>query len=278
MIIDKVLNNNTIASHDENGKEIIVMGKGLGFMQKAGNRVDDKKIEKVFKLDHDEQLNQFETLLKTVSKSVLKVTFDIIDYARLTLGKDLATSIYISLPDHINFAIKRSKEGLLFQNPLLNDVQLFYASEFLVGEYALSQIKEKLGVKLIRDEAASIALHIVNAEYSVNMETTLKITTLISNAKNIIEKELNLELDEHSLDYSRFATHLKFMAQRIFKNSMLQDADLVQMVIERYSKEYEVSKKISEYIKETYEKDMSMGELGFLTIHIYRLSHSNDEG
>ena len=36
MIIGKIINNNVVSSWDEEGKEIIVMGRGLGFQKKAG--------------------------------------------------------------------------------------------------------------------------------------------------------------------------------------------------------------------------------------------------
>lgn len=35
---------------DENEKEVVVMGKGIGFQKKAGDSVDEVLIEKVFHL------------------------------------------------------------------------------------------------------------------------------------------------------------------------------------------------------------------------------------
>ena len=40
MQIIKVINNNVISSEDDKGKEIIVMGKGIGFGKKAGEEID----------------------------------------------------------------------------------------------------------------------------------------------------------------------------------------------------------------------------------------------
>ena len=44
MQIIKVINNNVISSEDDKGKEIIVMGKGIGFGKKAGEEIDGKSI------------------------------------------------------------------------------------------------------------------------------------------------------------------------------------------------------------------------------------------
>ncbi|MCR1130823.1 hypothetical protein NE172_07635 [Clostridium botulinum] len=48
MQIVKVMNNSLILARDENDKEIVVMGKGLGFKRKAGEELDTEKIEKIF--------------------------------------------------------------------------------------------------------------------------------------------------------------------------------------------------------------------------------------
>ena len=51
MIINKVINNNVLSTHDENNREIVLMGKGIGFQKKVGDEVAEDKIEKRFVLD-----------------------------------------------------------------------------------------------------------------------------------------------------------------------------------------------------------------------------------
>lgn len=51
MIIQKVINNNVVSTFDSNGKEVILMGKGIGFRKKTGDELDKTKIEKIFTLD-----------------------------------------------------------------------------------------------------------------------------------------------------------------------------------------------------------------------------------
>ena len=46
MIIQKVINNNVVSTFDSNGKEVILMGKGIGFRKKTGDELDKTKIEK----------------------------------------------------------------------------------------------------------------------------------------------------------------------------------------------------------------------------------------
>lgn len=42
MIINKVINNNVLSTHDENNREIVLMGKGIGFQKKVGDEVAEE--------------------------------------------------------------------------------------------------------------------------------------------------------------------------------------------------------------------------------------------
>lgn len=47
-IIERIINNNVISASNQQGLEVILTGKGIGFQKKVGEFVDDKKIERVF--------------------------------------------------------------------------------------------------------------------------------------------------------------------------------------------------------------------------------------
>ena len=80
----------------------------------------------------------------------------------------------MTLTDHIHFAIQRYEDHMNFPNPMLREVRLFYEKEFALGEYALGMIKQRLNISLPLDDAASIALHIVSAEFDTRVKDTLK--------------------------------------------------------------------------------------------------------
>jgi beta-glucoside operon transcriptional antiterminator len=54
----------------------------------------------------------------------------------------------------------------------------------------------------------------VNADLNDTLGNTTQITRLIYQLQNIVKYFFNIPLDEHSLNYQRFITHLKFFAQR----------------------------------------------------------------
>lgn len=273
MTIDKIINNNVVITVADNGQETVVMGRGIGFQARVGQQVDEKKIEKRFVLDSKSDTGRFGELVRSIPLEHFEVCMKIIEYAMQVMQRRLSNSIYISLTDHINFALERYKSGLVIENPLLQEVRSFYPSEYLIGEYAVAMVEHDLGVKLPIDEAASIALHFVNAEYKTAMSDTMNITTLIRQVLNIVDMELNTKLDEHGMYYTRFVTHLKFLAYRIFAGQLgnQQEDELVEVIQRLYAREYAISKKIAEYIAEKYNYEISQEEKAYLTLHIRRI-------
>ena len=50
MKVKKVFNNNILCAVDEEGNEVIVTGKGLGFQKHTGESLDENKIEKTYRM------------------------------------------------------------------------------------------------------------------------------------------------------------------------------------------------------------------------------------
>ena len=165
MVIEKVINNNIVSAVDEEGREAVVMGRGIGFRAKPGMSLMKKGIEKIFWIESKSLSQQFKELLAQMPMEHVKVSSDIIAHAKETLSMELNQSIYVTLTDHINFAITRFRQGIKPQNALLWEIKRFYTKEFGLGIYAIKVISEQLGIDLPEDEAGFIALHFVNAEY-----------------------------------------------------------------------------------------------------------------
>lgn len=274
MKIDKIINNNLIRSFDNNGKEVLVMGCGLGFQKKIGDIIDQSKIEKIYAIENKNDCNKLMTLLSEIPLEYIQVSNEIISYAKYSLGKKLNDNIYISLTDHISFAIERYKQGLNFKNALLWEIKRFYNHEFLIGKEALAIIRKRLNIDLPEDEAASIAMHIVNAQLnSRDMNDTLDITKMIQNILNIVKFHFNIELDEYSLHYERFITHLKFFAQRMLSGKVMKsdDTNFCEMIKTQYKDAYTCAEKIKKYIYKEFNHELSDEEMMYLTVHIKRI-------
>ena len=276
MKIDKIINNNVL-SVIQNNQEHVVMGKGIGFQKQEGDIVEESKIDKIFDLSSQEISDRFKTLLIEVPIEVVQAVEKIIEVAKIEYNKDLSDTIYVALTDHINFAIERQQEGMAIKNGLLWEIKKFYPTEYEIGVRALDWIDEIVGVKLPIDEAAFVAIHLLNAEHN-NLADYNQVTEMVQNILSLVKYHFRLDFDEESLTYFRFVTHLKFLAQRIFSDNPLDtsEIELYDIVKVKYKTAFKCVKKIEVFLLKKYQYEMTRDEALYLTIHIQRLISRNE--
>ena len=274
IIIEKVINNNIISAYEKSGAEVIVMGRGIGFKKKQGEMVPADQISKIFRIKSRTLTEQFKELLANMPLERVRISDEIISHAKDHLKLKLNQSIYVTLTDHINFAIERVSQGIEPQNALLWEIKRFYPQEFQLGIYALELIHNRLGILLPEDEAGFIALHFVNAEYGTDIRDAVKFPDQMQAIVDIVERELGILLDESSLHYERFMTHIKFLIQRIYRKELLssEDRELSLLMQRKYPREYQCSVKVAEYIMQATGSRLSEEEIMYLSVHIRRVS------
>lgn len=274
IIIEKVINNNIISAYEKSGAEVIVMGRGIGFKKKQGEVVPADQISKIFRIKSRTLAEQFKELLANMPLERVRISDEIISHAKDHLKLKLNQSIYVTLTDHINFAIERVSQGIEPQNALLWEIKRFYPQEFQLGIYALELIHDRLGILLPEDEAGFIALHFVNAEYGTDIRDAVKFPDQMQAIVDIVERDLEILLDESSLHYERFMTHIKFLIQRIYRKELLssEDRELSLLMQRKYPREYQCSLKVAEYIMQATGSRLSEEEIMYLSVHIRRVS------
>ena len=274
IIIEKVINNNIISAYEKSGAEVIVMGRGIGFKKKQGEVVPADQISKIFRIKSRTLTEQFKELLANMPLERVRISDEIISHAKDHLKLKLNQSIYVTLTDHINFAIERVSQGIEPQNALLWEIKRFYPQEFQLGIYALELIQDRLDILLPEDEAGFIALHFVNAEYGTDIRDAVKFPDQMQAIVDIVEHDLGILLDESSLHYERFMTHIKFLIQRIYRKELLssEDRELSLLMQRKYPREYQCSVKVAEYIMQATGSRLSEEEIMYLSVHIRRVT------
>lgn len=274
IIIEKVINNNIISAYEKSGAEVIVMGRGIGFKKKQGEVVPADQISKIFRIKSRTLTEQFKELLANMPLERVRISDEIISHAKDHLKLKLNQSIYVTLTDHINFAIERVSQGIEPQNALLWEIKRFYPQEFQLGIYALELIQDRLDILLPEDEAGFIALHFVNAEYGTDIRDAVKFPDQMQAIVDIVERDLGILLDESSLHYERFMTHIKFLIQRIYRKELLssEDRELSLLMQWKYPREYQCSLKVAEYIMQATGSRLSEEEIMYLSVHIRRVT------
>lgn len=276
MKILRVLNTNSVLTKDADGNETILLGVGIGFKQKRGDTVDETKIEKRFVLKDKKKQNRFQQLINNIPQEYIIVAEQAITLAKSIYHMKLNESIHISLADHIHTAVTNLKNGIMIPNSLLWDVRRYYVAEYDIALQSLTLIQETFGVQLSEDEAGFIAMHFVNAQYGNENTNVKKIITFVREINQLILEELQVTPDENSLNYHRYMTHLKFFAKRVMDNFHYKEVnnDILTAILPKYSKEYNCSKKVAQYIEEKYNYKTNEDEILYLTVHLSHITNN----
>ncbi|WP_273400268.1 PRD domain-containing protein [Traorella massiliensis] len=274
MKVIKNINNNVSLCLDSNNIEVVAFGKGIGFT-KPPYEVDLNQVQRTY-YDIDPM---YINMISDIPEEILDISDNIINYARIKLDNPVSSNIVITLADHINFAIQRYKENMNIKLPIVHDIQYLFETEMEIGEYALKLIKKKLKVFLPKEEAAYIALHIINAESMNKNKKQEKLDEeVIDDICDIIEKDFQIKVDIIGFNYSRFVSHMHYLLKRGKKNEMVKSENqkLYESLINTYPKTYECIQHVRKYLKDQMNWDLSDEECIYLMLHINRLCARED--
>lgn len=273
MKIVRVLNTNAVVTVDQEGRELIITGAGIGFKKKKGENLDRALADKTYYLENQDDRRRLQQVVKEISEEYLEISGKIVTTARKE-GLEVRDSLYVTLTDHINSAVDRHRDGISLKNMMKIEIRKFYPKEYEIGQMAVQWILEQNGENLGEDEAAFIAMHIVSAELGTGNDVDVnKITELINAVLQIVRIHFKIEFDEKSISYERFLTHLKFFAARVFDNTVYQDSmqEIYKVLVEQNEYAYSGVRKITEYIEKQYAYKLTIDERLYLLIHIKRI-------
>ena len=161
--IVRVLNANAVVSSDQEGRELIITGAGIGFKKKKGENLDEALADKTYYLESVDDSRRLQEVVKEISEEYLEIVSRIVKTAREE-GLKVRDSLYVTLTDHINSAVDRYRENIALKNMMKLEIRKFYPKEYEIGLRAVQWIQEQNDENLGEDEAAFIAMHIVSAE------------------------------------------------------------------------------------------------------------------
>lgn len=269
------INNNCALARDSAGQDVVVFGKGLGYKRPPYELTDLSRVERTFYGVEGAALSA----LRDIPEDVLLYASDVVDFAKVYLDVDLNPNAAITLADHVNFAIERTRKGLAIETPLAFDVKHFYPKETRVGKRAVTMAKTRLGVELPPAEVTNIALHIIDAEAEQgDMHETKIATEVVKDVVAIIEEGFGRRLDTESFNYTRFCMHLRFLVARLEHPQPEEDAmaSMLGVLQGAYTESYACMKKVLGYFADRWSWVCNDNEKLYLLIYIERLRTSTE--
>jgi beta-glucoside operon transcriptional antiterminator len=267
------INNNAAICVDGNGRELVALGRGIGFgvmphevaladISRTFYRVDEKYLSMVGEMPED----------------VLEFAGQLADVCRATLSYELSPNLPITLADHIAFMLERARKHMVVQMPLAYDVQQAHPVEYRLGTMAVRGAKKTFGVRLDRHEATGIALSIINSAVTASERASQReedVSYLVEGITSIVEQETGITVDRGSFDYARFATHVQYLIDRVCSGEPIdsQNASLYDEIRAAYPAAAECANRASKLIQARLKvPSLTNEEKLYLMLHVNRIS------
>lgn len=275
--ITRPLNHNALLAFDmEDSREYLVVGRGVGFGRKPGERVGLESLTGAGDLQLyllTQQVGGRGTpreLIERIDPAVLDVAEGILEDARATFGA-VDPNMLLPLADHLAFSVTRVRGGGALSNPLTEDIRALFPREFEVARRGVAELERELGVTLGDDETGLVALHVHSALDSGHVEQAMQVAQLTRACIDAVERLTGAPIDVSSMDYNRLMTHVKYMVTRIMRDERLS-IDVNEMIRSEAPQSYRTAQAVCAEVEVLLGKDVSALEVGYLAMHVARVA------
>lgn len=266
-VIQKI-NNNVALCIDSKGNEVVAFGKGIGF-RKPPYEVGLDQIQRTYwGID-----KTYISMIKDIPPEILELSDQIVNFARQKLDNPISSNIVFTLADHISFAIQRQKEHVKVCLPIIQDIKYLFEDEMEIGRFAVELLKKKQKIYFDDDEAAYIALHIINAEAAGEDKANRLNEKLIDGIVRIVEEQFDIKVDKNGFSYSRFVSHMHYLLKKGKERKLLDNEQpyMYDMLVKEYPDIYQCTEKIREYLGKNLSWELTKEECFYLMLHVHRL-------
>ena len=272
MKVVRSINNNIAVCEDSAGNELIAMGKGIGF----GKLPREVSLDEITSTFYNVDVQSL-TGISGVPMEVLAFADGVANRARNELPYQLSPNLVFTLADHIAFALKRARENMSVSMPLAFDVEQSYPAEYRIARQTVRRLRKEFLVALRDDEAAGIALNIVNSKMT-DAEPDERVRAqgdedMLEDVTEIIENSFNMTIDRATFAYSRYATHMNYLFRRLHGGESLggQTSDIYGDLRKGHPDIEACVEKITKHLIDAWSCELSDEERLYVFVHVSRL-------
>ncbi|WP_177973726.1 PRD domain-containing protein [uncultured Eubacterium sp.] len=273
--ICKVLNHNGVIAIDmNNSKEYVLLGKGVGFGKKPGERFEQPVDCTVYSLQETSSRGAAADLIKTIQPEYFQMANRILNEAERHFGK-IDRSILFPMADHIAFAVQRLQKGEQISNPLTEDIKTLFHAEFKVASLIRPILKEEKQIDIDDDEIGYVALHIHSALEKESVSVSMQMARTVRDCISLIEEQRGIHINVMSLSYNRLMNHVKYMVARALKGESLK-VNMNDYVQHNFPESYELATTVCDHLSHALRNPLEELEIGYLAMHIERVSQDDE--
>ena len=268
--IAKTLNHNSfIGVEEENNREYLVMGKGIAFGKKTGQRVQPGDDARIYSLTEMTERGNARTIVQGVSPLSLELASAVLDEAEKEFGK-IDRSIVFPMADHLDFAVRRIQNGEQISNPLTDDIRVMFYKEYKVASCIGELLKERLQIEIDEHEIGYLALHVHSAIVEENVSQAMEVARAVRESISLVEHITGHTIDVMSLSYNRMMNHIKYMVARAMTGEDLR-INMNEYIESKFPEAYMTAKKVCDMLGKSIGKELDEMEIGYLAMHIERI-------
>lgn len=274
MRVKRVIGNNAVLAVDDDGHEVVALGRGVGHGRRPNDTLDADRVEQVFIAGGDAASDRLTEFLADAPLSCVRAAAKIADLAHERLGLRVTQALILPIADHLTFAMHRHREGIPMDYPLVWEVGQLYPQELEVGRAAVTLANASLGIELDPDEAVAFAMHFVNAQFATpGLSSTVRMTETITRMFDVIERTFGLTIDRRSMTAARFVTHLRYLFTRIASGKQINEPHhtLVDAIANAHPEAMVCAAKLQYFIEMGLSTHLTPDETGYLALHVARL-------
>lgn len=272
----RLLNNNVVVMVDDQGRERVLMGRGIGFQLKHDGVVDPAKVEKTFVLDKAGDSDGAQRVLAEAPYPVVQAVLKAVDLAERDLGRDLGRRLPLAVIDHVQYVLERLDQGVRIPSTSMPELRILHPDESRAAERMAASISASLERELPPEEGVFLTMHLLNATRDEPNGTAALLFRRVQHVVKTVEAGLGASLDTSRPDYARFILHVRFLLQRLVDRSMLAggDSSFFEFAKQRYPRAYEIAERVKAYVLEATQSTLTDEEVLYLIVHIERLAVS----
>ena len=154
--VQRLLNNNVVVSIDADGRERVLMGRGIGFQLKHDGRIDPAKVEKTFVLDQATDTAHARKLLTDAPYTLVQAVLRAVDEAERELGRDLGRRFPLAVIDHVHYVVERLDQGIRIPGTSMPELRILHPDESRVADHMAASIAASLERELPPEERAAM--------------------------------------------------------------------------------------------------------------------------
>ncbi|WP_116115245.1 CAT RNA binding domain-containing protein [Austwickia chelonae] len=275
LIAVKALNHNAVVCVNAAGQERIAMGKGIGFRVKAEDPVDPTRIQRTFIPSMEDPVDRLAALLPHLARADVAVAALALEKVTVNYGASVTRKIATPFTEHVASALRRARQDMTVNRSLATDVDLLHPRDMSFARTVIGSISTRTGLHLGDDEAAPVALYLVNARQGGgNMSRTLARAEMVSACLDLVRTH-SLHRGEERAEWQRFAAHVRFLLDHGAHgpdDAPRSPVETVETILRAsYPRSYRVAKEVAELVAGHRGSPLAGEEVAYLTMQCTRL-------